>query len=871
MRRLLLLGISLCLLAGEWSWLPRSLETEIPPVQAQAKSGDPVPQAVEAVDHVLWADESGVRCLEASPELTTRFDQVSQPVRLRALTPLARQADGFKITLLATDQLIADKRASDAFLRAAATWESLIQTPISVQIRVDFGPTRFGTPYSPNVLGSTSSQQVVLGAGGYTKARTALVNRTMDPDLRAALDRLPTDSVKTDLGPVMDVQGTSINFRALGLLPPAADPDAEIQLGSLPSIGFNSAFDFDFDPADGIGINQTDFDGVAVHEIGHALGFISQVDNTSTTTLRLTTWDLFRFRPKKAKKDFTGAERVRSQGGEQVYTLGRKKEKELPVSTGTSGGDGRQASHWKDDALRTDVEPAKRYLGVMDPALPRGFRQAITPNDLKVLTSIGYTLRPTALEVLDEAQGSSLPPPQNLTAVRTGTRVDVKWQPPAGTGQVEQAQQNLTEVEPNNGFATAQAIPSNAVITGTAQASDAGEYVLTLADGSKDDFEDVYRLTLTQTSKVSIKLSYSPGTADLDVWLLKNETALTILDDDGASDENPETTTVELGAGSYLIAVSTFEPGPPTPAQDGQYTLTVTSTPTGNPTPKVQSYNLYRSTSPSVAVTTANRIAFIEAPVVTFADTVPPSDGRTIYYYVVTAVYAAGESGPSNEASTNANPSDTTPPTVKVTAPNGGESFNSGATIQITWTATDNGTLASQDIALSTDGGNSFPTSVATGLSNTTFSFAFNSPATLQSTTARIRVTARDAAGNSGLDTSDGNFSIVTRDSTAPQVKVLSPNTKADKLKAGKSFQITWQSSDNVGIVSHDILLSLDGGASFPTVVANGLPGSAQSFVFAVPANQTGSKTGRIRVRARDAAGNLGQDDSDENLKVKGN
>ena len=41
---------------------------------------------------------------------------------------------------------------------------------------------------------------------------------------------------------------------------------------------FSSAFSFDFNPDDGVTAGQMDFIGVAIHEIGHALGFISGVD-----------------------------------------------------------------------------------------------------------------------------------------------------------------------------------------------------------------------------------------------------------------------------------------------------------------------------------------------------------------------------------------------------------------------------------------------------------------------------------------------------------------------------------------------------------------------------------------------------------------
>jgi hypothetical protein len=41
---------------------------------------------------------------------------------------------------------------------------------------------------------------------------------------------------------------------------------------------FSSSYTFDFDPTDGISKGSYDFIGVAIHEIGHALGFVSSVD-----------------------------------------------------------------------------------------------------------------------------------------------------------------------------------------------------------------------------------------------------------------------------------------------------------------------------------------------------------------------------------------------------------------------------------------------------------------------------------------------------------------------------------------------------------------------------------------------------------------
>src|SRR6266705_6597861 len=66
---------------------------------------------------------------------------------------LSTESIGLQIVLHATSQLENYPTAKAAFLNAAAAWESLITTPITVVIDVDFGPSWFGQRYGANVLG----------------------------------------------------------------------------------------------------------------------------------------------------------------------------------------------------------------------------------------------------------------------------------------------------------------------------------------------------------------------------------------------------------------------------------------------------------------------------------------------------------------------------------------------------------------------------------------------------------------------------------------------------------------------------------------------------------------------------------------------
>jgi len=103
---------------------------------------------------------------------------------------------------------------------------------------------------------------------------------------------------------------------------------------------------------------------------------------------------------------------------------------------------------------------------------------------------------------------------------------------------------------------------------------------------------------------------------------------------------------------------------------------------------------------------------------------------------------------------------DTEAPSVTVTSPNGAESFAGGVQHSVTWTATDNVGVTSVDIDYR-DAEAAPWTPIARGLPNSG-SFGWwvhNTP----TTAARIRVTARDAAGNPGTDQSNALFVITAQ------------------------------------------------------------------------------------------------------------
>ncbi|HEU5239528.1 MAG TPA: NF038122 family metalloprotease, partial [Pyrinomonadaceae bacterium] len=295
-------------------------------------------------------------------------------------------APNLTIVLRATQQLQQNADATAAFTRAAQNWEAIIKSPITIYIDVDYGSTRFGQPWPNGVLGSTSTPR---SSYPFQSVRTNLIaeaNGEGNAAKQAIFTSLPSNTVPTDIGDAGSTDVSDSNARAIGLLPAAAQTT-----DSAARIAFNSTFTFDFDPSDGITPGQVDFDAVATHEIGHALGFNSEA---GLDIAKPSVWDLYRFRTGVTNSTFTAAQRILTVGGSpdplQFYFVPGNTELGLsnggPTGSTTNGADGFQSSHWK------HVTGCSGYIGIMDPAIPSGCRRTITNNDTLALTSFGYNL-----------------------------------------------------------------------------------------------------------------------------------------------------------------------------------------------------------------------------------------------------------------------------------------------------------------------------------------------------------------------------------------------------------------------------------------------------------------------------------------------
>ena len=124
-------------------------------------------------------------------------------------------------------------------------------------------------------------------------------------------------------------------------------------------------------------------------------------------------------------------------------------------------------------------------------------------------------------------------------------------------------------------------------------------------------------------------------------------------------------------------------------------------------------------------------------------------------------------------------------PVVAVVSPNGGEDWKAASVHSITWNATDDVAVTSVDLAYSTDGGTTYPNTIATAIANSG-AYAWTVPAFL-TTNVRVRATAHDGSGNATADASDANFRIsaYTITATAGANGGISPSGSSNVVEGG--------------------------------------------------------------------------------------
>lgn len=342
-------------------------------------------------------------------------------IALAATTQQAFAGPTFNLISSIDTSTVAGQNAQRGFQIAAAYWSSVFTDNVTINLNIGFSALGTG------ILGSTGSQRALISINQYYAASAADATSALDT---AALATLPTRGVGinagigltgsvsaitnaftngtngtngyTDLSTRVD-NDQSINNDALAVTKASAKAlgittdvnNTAVNYGSSDgSITFSTLFNFDFDPTDGISANSYDFIGVAIHEIGHALGFVSGVDSydartspgsatigTLENSVVMSQLDLYRY-TSAGNLDWStqGVPYFSIDGGVgQLFGDSR-------FSTGVANGDGRQASHWKDSPSGSP------QIGILDPTSGLGQRQEITALDLAAYDAIGWNI-----------------------------------------------------------------------------------------------------------------------------------------------------------------------------------------------------------------------------------------------------------------------------------------------------------------------------------------------------------------------------------------------------------------------------------------------------------------------------------------------
>lgn len=313
------------------------------------------------------------------------------------------------------------------FRAAAAFWGRTLTNDVTINLAVGFNelePDVLGQTGSSTYLQYTDVAKAAIRASG-TSALDAMVSThlpsTASPGIdghgavkvvtSGYVDPLTGEGVDTRYQ-VYDTDGSVNNStvvlntavaKALGFdtSDPANPFDGSVEFNSL----FSSSFDFN--STDGVDPNKIDFAGVALHEIGHALGFTSGVDSYDAfglpngpahdpdAPLNLNEFvvaenlDLFRYSDPGVLNWAVGEDAYFSIDGGQTALFGNL------FSTGAFNGDGNQASHWKDNDYTTGTPgcpTASTPFGIMDPTFADCEMGQIRALDLAAYDALGWNL-----------------------------------------------------------------------------------------------------------------------------------------------------------------------------------------------------------------------------------------------------------------------------------------------------------------------------------------------------------------------------------------------------------------------------------------------------------------------------------------------
>ena len=344
-----------------------------------------------------------------------------------AVIAAAWPADAITIVLHNTGGVTPGSAAYRGFVQAAAFWDSVLTNTATIKLNVGFQSLG---PANARVLGFSRENRRLVSVKSYESKLLANAATPLDT---VATQNLPTLDGNNGIDVVTPGFIDPVNHTGIDARSRVFDTDGStnnqllvINTANAKALGysltgvtdgaitFNSDFAFDFNPTDGIAPGQVNFLVVALHEIGHALGFVSGVDNydfyagpngpgapgfsmffgDQNTYAWGTPLDLFRY--SSNPEGFGGggpqldwsirdAPTDGANFAQPYFSIdgGRTALFNNLLSRGQFNTNSFQASHWRSSTIA-----GQSYLGIMDPV--GGANNYVTALDLAAFDAIGY-------------------------------------------------------------------------------------------------------------------------------------------------------------------------------------------------------------------------------------------------------------------------------------------------------------------------------------------------------------------------------------------------------------------------------------------------------------------------------------------------
>ena len=443
---------------------------------------------------------------------------------------------------------------------------------------------------------------------------------------------------------------------------------------------------------------------------------------------------------------------------------------------------------------------------------------------------------------------------------QAGTPHNITWTSANVTGAIQiqpylngVAQANINPTAPNTG-SYSWSIPSNYTLGSTYKIA------LSAMSGTVSDFSDGNfsitappRLTVTSPNGGE---SWQAGTPHNITWTSANVTGAIQIQPylNGVAQANINPTAPNTGSYSwsipsnytlgstYKIALSAMS-GTVSDFSDGNFSitapprLTVTSPNGGESWQAGTPHNI---TWTSANVTGAIQIQpYLNGVAQANINPTAPNTGSYSWSipsnYTLGSTYKIALSAMSGTVSdfSDGNFSITAPPTLTVTSPNGGESWQAGTPHNITWTSANvTGAIQIQPYLNGVAQANINPTAPNTG------SYSRSIPTNY--TPGSTYKIALSAMSGTVSDFSDGNFSITA----PPTLTVTSPNG-GESWQAGTTHNITWASSNVIGTIQIQPYSNNVSQANIAAAAPN-----TGSYSWTIPTNYTPGSTYKIALSA---------------------